>query len=406
MNRRDLINFLAAGIAIPLAPISISAASIKSGKRLILVELSGANDGLNTVIPIKDERYGELRPRIKIDRSKAFNLGNGLVLNSAMRSLDGALQAGDLAIMQGLGYPGQNRSHFKSIALWETGGDGTKSGKNGWLTEDIEQMTGSDQLDAHGISLDGGMGIFASPSGVWLSMTSLGQFSTLQKKLVIPNQTLSSNPALSFVLDRAHALNSSMQSISSKISRLRNKNLNINAGDFGKQASMAAYLIDAGISAPVLKLKIGSFDTHENQTWRHRRLLQDLSKGLSGLRRALIQSGHWDNTLIMTYSEFGRRAKENESGGTDHGTAAPHFLMSGSLEGGLWGIHPDSRQSQQMVMYNSQLTIGLFMIKYCLIGLDWTRIDFKTIVQTLQMGYFLKFNIFTYCIIYQYQFKN
>ena len=341
MNRRDLINFLAAGIAIPLAPISISAASIKSGKRLILVELSGANDGLNTVIPIEDERYGELRPRIKIDRSKAFNLGNGLVLNSAMRSLDGALQAGDLAIMQGLGYPGQNRSHFKSIALWETGGDGTKSGKNGWLTEDIEQMTGSDQLDAHGISLDGGMGIFASPSGVWLSMTSLGQFSTLQKKLVIPNQTLSSNPALSFVLDRAHALNSSMQSISSKISRLRNKNLNINAGDFGKQASMAAYLIDAGISAPVLKLKIGSFDTHENQTWRHRRLLQDLSKGLSGLRRALIQSGHWDNTLIMTYSEFGRRAKENESGGTDHGTAAPHFLMSGSLEGGLWGIHPD-----------------------------------------------------------------
>ena len=341
MNRRDLINFLAAGIAIPLAPISISAASIKSGKRLILVELSGANDGLNTVIPIKDERYGELRPRIKIDRSKAFNLGNGLVLNSAMRSLDGALQAGDLAIMQGLGYPGQNRSHFKSIALWETGGDGKKSGKNGWLTEDIEQMTGSDQLDAHGISLDGGMGIFASPSGVWLSMTSLGQFSTLQNKLVMPNQTLTNNPALSFVLDRGQALNSSMQSISSKLSRLRNKNLNINAGDFGKQASMAAYLIDAGISAPVLKIKIGSFDTHENQTWRHRRLLQDLSKGLSGLRRALKQSGHWENTLIMTYSEFGRRAKENESGGTDHGTAAPHFLMSGSLEGGLWGIHPD-----------------------------------------------------------------
>lgn len=341
MNRRDLINFLAAGIAIPLAPISISAASIKSGKRLILVELSGANDGLNTVIPIKDKRYGELRPRIKIDRSKAFNLGNGLVLNSAMRSLDGALQGGDLAIMQGLGYPGQNRSHFKSIALWETGGDGTKSGKNGWLTEDIEQMTGSEQLDAHGISLDGGMGIFASPSGVWLSMTSLGQFSTLQNKLAIPNQTQTNNPALSFVLDRGQALNSSMQSISSKISRLRNKNLNINAGDFGKQASMAAYLIDAGISAPVLKLKIGSFDTHENQTWRHRRLLQDLSKGLSGLRRALKQSGHWENTLIMTYSEFGRRAKENESGGTDHGTAAPHFLMSGSLEGGLWGIHPD-----------------------------------------------------------------
>jgi len=341
MNRRDLMNFLAAGIAIPLAPLSLSAASIKSGKRLILVELSGANDGLNTVIPIKDERYFDLRPRIKINESKAFNIGSGLALNSAMKSLDSAFQAGDLAIMQGLGYPGQNRSHFKSIALWETGGDGTKSGKNGWLTEDIEQMVGNDQLDAHGISLDGGMGIFASPSGVWLSMTSLGQFSTLQNKLAMPNQKLTDNPALSFVLDRGQALNSSMQSISSKISRVRNKNLNINAGDFGKQASMAAYLIDSGITAPVLKLKIGSFDTHENQTWRHRRLLQDLGNGLSGLRRALKQSGHWENTLIMTYSEFGRRAKENESGGTDHGTAAPHFLMSGSLEGGIWGVHPD-----------------------------------------------------------------
>jgi len=343
MNRRDLINFLAAGIAIPLAPISLSAASIRSGKRLILVELSGANDGLNTVIPINDERYAEIRPQIKINKSNAFNLGTGLALNSAMKSLDNALQAGDLAIMQGLGYPGQNRSHFKSIALWETGGDGTKSGKNGWLTEDIEQMDGSDQLDAHGISLDGGMGIFASPSGVWLSMTSLGQFSTLKKKLAIPNQTLTENPALSLVLDRGQALNSSMQSISSKIARLRNKNLNVtvNAGNFGKQTSMAAYLIDAGISAPVLKLKIGSFDTHENQTWRHRNLLRDLSKGLSGLRHALIQSGNWENTLIMTYSEFGRRAVENESGGTDHGTAAPHFLMSGSLEGGIWGVHPD-----------------------------------------------------------------
>ena len=387
MNRRDLINFLAAGIAIPLAPISISAASIKSGKRLILVELSGANDGLNTVIPIKDKRYGELRPRIKIDRSKAFNLGNGLVLNSAMRSLDGALQAGDLAIMQGLGYPGQNRSHFKSIALWETGGDGTKSGKNGWLTEDIEQMTGSEQLDAHGISLDGGMGIFASPSGVWLSMTSLGQFSTLQNKLAIPNQTQTNNPALSFVLDRGQALNSSMQSISSKISRLRNKNLNINAGDFGKQASMAAYLIDAGISAPVLKLKIGSFDTHENQTWRHRRLLQDLSKGLSGLRRALKQSGHWENTLIMTYSEFGRRAKENESGGTDHGTAAPHFLMSGSLEGGLWGIHPDlSNLKDGDVQFTTD-----YRVVYDKILADWFGLKenrFKNFRSTITDGLF------------------
>jgi uncharacterized protein (DUF1501 family) len=83
---------------------------------------------------------------------------------------------------------------------------------------------------------------------------------------------------------------------------------------------VAAYLIDAGILAPVLKIKIGSFDSHENQTWRRRRLLRELSKGLSGLRHALKQSGHWENNMIITYAEFGRRAEENESGGTDHGT--------------------------------------------------------------------------------------
>jgi len=83
------------------------------------------------------------------------------------------------------------------------------------------------------------------------------------------------------------------------------------------------------------------FYTHENQIWRHRSLLRNLAKSLSGLRKAPIRSGHWEDPLVMTYSEFGRRTLENESGGTDHGTAAPHFSMGGALEGGLWGVHPD-----------------------------------------------------------------
>ena len=113
----------------------------------------------------------------------------------------------------------------------------------------------------------------------------------------------------------------------------------MNAGNFGRQAGMAAHLVDAGMKAPVLKLKIGGFDTHENQASQHRDLLKDLGIGLNGLRSALIQSGNWGNTHIMTYSEFGRRAVENDSGGTDHGTAAPHFLMSGALKGGRCSSH-------------------------------------------------------------------
>jgi len=331
-------------MAIPLAPIGIASAAQRTGRRLILVELSGANDGLNTVIPINDDRYFEIRPNIALSKNQVFTIGNDLTLNGELRPLDPAFQSGEMAIIQGLGYPGQNRSHFKSIALWETGGDGNQAGKNGWLTEDIEGMTGSDSLDAHGISLDGGMGVFLSSSGVWLSMTSLNQFSSLSSttEKFNSNQNNSANPALSMIMDRGNALNNSMASISSKITKLnRFRDIRYDAGEFGRQAAMAAQLIDAGIDAPVLKIKLDGFDTHEHQIWRHPNLLRDLSRGLAGLRKSLVRSGHWDSTLIMTYSEFGRRALENESEGTDHGTAAPHFMLSGAIKGGIWGVHPN-----------------------------------------------------------------
>ena len=374
MNRRALLRSLVAGMAIPLAPIGIASAAQRTGRRLILVELSGANDGLNTVIPINDERYFEIRPNIALSKDKVFNIGKELTLNSELQSLDPAFQAGDLAIIQGLGYPGQNRSHFKSIALWETGGDGSQAGKNGWLTEDIEGMKGSDTLDAHGISLDGGMGVFLSSSGVWLSMTSLNQFSSLSlttEKMNSNKQINSANPALSMIMDRGNTLNNSMASISSKVKKLnRHQKYRYDAGEFGRQAAMAAQLIDAGIDAPVLKIKLDGFDTHENQIWRHPNLLRDLGRGLAGLRQSLIRSGHWDSTLIMTYSEFGRRALENESEGTDHGTAAPHFMLSGDIKGGIWGAHPDLGD---LVEGDMQFTMDYRSV-YASILSDWFKI--------------------------------
>ncbi len=343
MNRRQILRSLLAGLAIPLAPVNLAKAAQSSGRRLILVELSGANDGLNTVVPYRDERYREIRPKISLREDERFTLTSDLALHSSLTPLGDAWEVGDLAIIQGLGYPGQNRSHFKSIAIWETGGDGSQRGVNGWLTEDIMGLRDAAEVDAHGISLDGGMGVFASSSGLWLSMTSLNQFATLAgQREHAPSVSGGDNPALAMLLDRGRSLDTAMTRISAKIERLpRSSSFRIDAGDFGRQAAMAAQLIDAGIDAPVLKIKLDGFDTHEAQPWRHRDLLRDLGRGLAGLRQALMQSGHWQDTLVMTYSEFGRRAVENESMGTDHGTAAPHFLMSGGLNGGIWGVHPD-----------------------------------------------------------------
>ena len=126
-----------------------------------------------------------------------------------------------MAIIHGLGYPGANRSHFKSIALWETGGDGSSSGRSGWLTEDIEDLRDDKDLDAHGISLDGGMGVFTSPNGIWLSMTSANQFLQLsENQFVLSEKT--ENPSLNLLLNRALDLNKSMDIVGIQQTQARN----------------------------------------------------------------------------------------------------------------------------------------------------------------------------------------
>ena len=339
MDRRTLLKILASGISIPLVPLKIAHAAQRSGKRLILVELSGANDGLNTVIPFGDHRYKELRPNIGLDSSETFSLSNDFGLHEALRPFGKLWEAGEIAIIHGLGYPGANRSHFKSIALWETGGDGSGSGRNGWLTEDIENLAGQNEIEAHGISLDGGMGVFSSPSGIWLSMTSAKQFMELKSDRMPAVDT--KNEALRMLLDRAHTLNASMESISKKLEKSHIRNFQIKGGDLGSQFARAVLLINAGIKSPILKVKIGGFDTHEGQPWRHRNRLRKLGRATADFAKALKKIGQWENTLIMTYSEFGRRAAENYTDGTDHGTAAPHFVIGGSVNGGFWGVHPD-----------------------------------------------------------------
>ena len=164
LSRRELIRQALTGSSVLLMPWNISYARTPF-KRLLLVELSGANDGLNTVVPFSHPRYRALRPRIALKDNELLPLSKEFALHSALKPLLPCWNHGELAILHGLGYPSPNRSHFKSIALWETGGDGTEIGKSGWLTEDLERNWGS-ALDAHGISLGGSMGPFQSAGGL------------------------------------------------------------------------------------------------------------------------------------------------------------------------------------------------------------------------------------------------
>lgn len=341
ISRRQMTRIIASGFCLPLAPMSLAKAAITTGRRLVLVELSGANDGLNTVVPHRDERYRALRPNIALSGREVIDIGKNLGLHDGLRALDEAWQTGEMAIVQGLGYPEQNRSHFQSIALWETGGDGTRQGRSGWLTEDIEAGFDAAALDAHGISLDGGMGVFVSSDGMWLSMTSMHQLMNLERINARSRAESRNNPAMELLLDRANSLNQSIDRITKRITKRRPTDFQMPHGDLSQQFAMALRLIDAEVEAPVLKVRLDGFDTHDYQLWQHRNLLTQLGDGLAAFRRGLRRINQWDNTLIMTYSEFGRRAEENASMGTDHGAAAPHFLLGGQVRGGLWGTVPN-----------------------------------------------------------------
>ncbi len=340
-SRRSFLTAAIAAVVVPLLPFGLLQAAQSAlccGRKLVLLELAGANDGLNTVVPFRDHRYAELRPQLHLKPEQVIPIDAEFAFHHALRSLMPLWEHREIAVVHGLGYPQANRSHFKSMEIWETGGDGIANGRTGWITHDIEHTYAAGRIDAHGLSLGGGMAIFSSPSGNWLSMKSLGQFQG--KSVPLTASGKSGNSALDLIQARGRTLSHSMQRISEKIAESRRQS-KLRGSDLANQLAHAANLINAGIDTPVIKVSHGGFDTHENQSYRHENLLRQFAEAVSGFRDELIASGEWENTLVMTYSEFGRRARENRSGGTDHGTAAPHFLIGGALNAGQYGASPD-----------------------------------------------------------------
>jgi len=334
---------MSAAVCLPILPVQATAAR-NHNRRLILIELSGANDGLNTIVPYKDDRYYELRPRISLDRQDVIPLASEIAFHPSLAPAMSLWDGGDLAVVQGLGYPNPNRSHFKSIAIWESGGDGDRSGSNGWITHAIEHAYPQLDTDAHGISFGGGMNVFASSSGTWLSLNTSRQLLESNARVLMSNSpsedAAESGAGLDLIRQRTRQLGTSLDRFNAKLSR-QQETSRISAGKLGRQLNHVVNMIAADINTPVYKVSLGGFDTHENQPGHHALLLEQLAAGLSGLRTELLKRQEWHNTLIMTYSEFGRRARENLSRGTDHGTAAPHFMAGGAVNGGFFSNHPD-----------------------------------------------------------------
>lgn len=322
MDRRE---FLAAAGAASLAaalnpPLAFAAMRGDYGNLLVLVELQGGNDGLNTVVPYADGTYYSLRPQLAIARDRILQLDDTTGLHPALRPLLPLWQQRELAIVRSIGYPDANLSHFRSIEIWDTASKSSEHLREGWLARAFQRAPTPGTFAADGAGIDGAeRGLFPENGTRVIALGGTGQLLP-RPSLVVPAQ-------------QAGYAASSRRPDHAPRGEFPNS-------AFGNAARTAAQRVASETGIAALKISFNGFDTHAGQSGTHARLLGDLAEGLVALRRALIQTGRWDSALIMTYSEFGRRPRQNHSGGTDHGTANVHFVLGGRVRGGLYGPPP------------------------------------------------------------------
>jgi uncharacterized protein (DUF1501 family) len=325
-------------------------ATLNWAKCLVLIELSGGNDGLNTVVPYADPDYYKLRKNIGIPETDVVKLDKAFGLHPALKALETSWKEGDLAIALGLGYPNPNRSHFRGIDIWNAGSKSDEMQADGWLARILygaQASTPSDLL-AHSISLGysaayGGGGALYGHQLNRLTMERPDEFVRRAKRIPKPSDQVP-NPAVAHILHVQNDINATADRLEALYRKAPNLSGFPGTG-LGSHLQVAAKLIAAGITCPVFKTTVGGYDTHAGQKASHINLLGELGNALGAFRDALkTVPGAWERTLVMTYSEFGRRAGENDSGGTDHGTAAPHLLMGGAIKGGFYGKQPSLTQ--------------------------------------------------------------
>lgn len=333
MQRRQFLQWggaLAAGLTLPPGLAFARATDFRN--LLVLIELKGANDGLNTVIPFDDPTYKVLRPRIAIPRDQVLQLNPGSGLHPSLKPLMAMWEQKELAIVQGIGYPDPNLSHFRSIEIWDTASKSDEYLDDGWLTRAFKAQPVPQAFAADGVVIGATeMGPLAGHGTRAISVSNTENF-LRQARLARPVED-QRNSALRHIL----GVERDIVQAAGKLNTNHVFKTEFPQGGFGNQVKTAAQLIASNAGIAVVRLSLGGFDTHVNQPGIHAGLLKQVADGIGALKAALVELNRWNSTLVMTYAEFGRRPKENQSNGTDHGTANVHFVTGGRVKGGLYG---------------------------------------------------------------------
>jgi len=315
---------------------------------LVLLELSGGNDGLNTVVPHGDDAYYRARRRIAHAKGSVRDLDGFVGLAPALEQLHTEYGEGRVAIVQGTGYPEPNRSHFKSAEIWHTArATGRESGP-GWIghlaNEVWEDEVHPDRIVHVGRQLPYSLQSRRHPA---ISLRTPRNYRWAGNGEDIAGLDVERDASddrdersqIDFLRDVMRDARSSSLAVRQAVARYR-PSVEYSEADLSQSLAVCAALIDAGIGCQVLSVEHGGFDTHDDEVDRHARCLAQLDAALGEFTRDLRAKGNDTDVVVLAFSEFGRRVNENASGGTDHGTAGPMFVLGSRVAGGLYGAHP------------------------------------------------------------------
>jgi uncharacterized protein (DUF1501 family) len=352
----------------------------KDATILVVLQMAGGNDGLNTVIPYSNDFYHNARPRIGLPADKVIKLNGDIGFHGAMTGFKNLYDSGNLAIVQGVGYPNPNRSHFRSTEIWQTASDADRVEKYGWIGRYFDSAcSGADptvgvvlgrQLPESffarkptGICFDNPQNYrFISPEHPKPGQTDMTQ--AAYEKLnegdmassdavnvgaedntganigsLSAGMPMTGGKAVDFIERTALDAQISSEQVRSIAAKVQNT-ATYPASQLGNSLKMVAKLIGGGLPTRIYYASQGGYDTHTNQTATQQRLLGDLGDSVKAFVDDLKAQGNLGRVLIMTFSEFGRRVAENANGGTDHGAAAPMFIVGNKVKAGLLGKYP------------------------------------------------------------------
>ncbi len=371
MKRRDFVRYTALGSTALLVPGFLKGferlsnpyfgdegnAFASSGNRkiLVVVQLSGGNDGLNTVIPYRNDIYYKLRPTIGKTTNEVLRLNDDLGLNPGMTALKGLYDDGKLTVINSVGYPNPDRSHFRSMDIWQTASESNQFINTGWIGRYLDSNCLGAQKPYSAIETDGSLSLamkgknqtgiaLESPDAYFAmahdkfirAVTEKGNTSVLNGE-----DNMQSKDNLHYLYKTLVESGSSAEYIY-KTSRIYKSTFEYPNGEFGKNLKTIATLIVSGLDTSVYYISLGGFDTHDQQNQRQDKLLKEFSDGIGIFTDDLKANNRLDDVVIMTFSEFGRRVGQNASNGTDHGTANNMFIINGKLKKpGVFNESPD-----------------------------------------------------------------